>query len=227
MTPAEQKQFKNAFNALKKEYSFSFSFEGGVRGCQRSLPVLLSKDYADLAFEDFSEITLLFFTCTDGSLPEHRQVLGALLSLGLKRSAIGEIFHYQNGTVVAVKERVASYIESDLKRAGRSTLSFKKDFVLPEDFVLHYEKEELKISVASLRLDCVVSALCRLSREEGGGYVKKGLASVNFEEALRPDKKLFPGDTLSLRGYGRYELSEDEPGETRSGRLSVTVYKYK
>ena len=104
---------------------------------------------------------------------------------------------------------------------------FQDDFSLDQGFTLVYEKEELRVSVASMRLDSVVSALCRLSREDGGEFVKKGLANVNFEETLRPDKRLCPGDTLSLRGFGRYILSEEEPKETKSGRLHLTVYKYK
>lgn len=227
LTPAEKKQWQNALNALKKEHSFSFSFEGGVKGAERTLPVLLSRDYEGFDPADFAEITLLQFTLTDGSIPDHRAVLGSLLALGVKRSSIGEIFARGDGVVAAVKDKLTPYLKDELKRVGRGTVVFKEDFLPKEDFLLRYEKEELQISVSSLRLDGVISALCRLSREDGVDYVKKGLASVNFEEVLRPDKRLLPGDTLSLRGYGRYILSEEEPGETRSGRLRVTVYKYK
>ena len=227
LTPAEKKQWHNALNALKKNDSFTFSFEGGVKGAERTLPVLLSRDYEGFDPADFAEITPLLLFCTNGSIPDHRAVLGSLLALGVKRSFIGEIFPYQKGVAVTVKDSLAPYLREELKRVGRSTVLFEEDFLPGEDFVLRYEKEELQISVSSLRLDGVISALCRLSREDGGEYVKKGLASVNFEEALRPDKRLLPGDTLSLRGYGRYILSDEEPKETRSGRLRVTVYKYK
>lgn len=227
LTPAEKRGWNNALNALKKEHAFDFSFEGGVPGAERTVPVLLSKDFEGLDSADFAELTVLFFTCTDGAMPDHRSVLGSLLALGIKRSAVGEIFSYEAGTAVAVKDKLAPYIVEELQKVGRSPVVFDEDFALEEDFVLVYEKEELKISVASLRLDAVVSSLCKLSREDSGEFVKKGLANVNFEEALRPDKRLFPGDTLSLRGHGRYILSEEEPKQTKSGRLHLTVFKYK
>ncbi len=227
LTPGEKRQWNNALSALKKEHAFEFSFEGGIKGAERTVPVLLSRDFEGCAYRDFAELTVLFFTCTDASLPDHRSVLGSLLALGIKRCALGEIFPYEDGTVVVVKDKIAPYIREELKKVGRSPVVFAQDAALKEDFVLVYEKEELKISVASLRLDGVVSSLCRLSREDGAELVKKGLVNVNFQEVLHPDKKLFPGDTLSLRGYGRYVLSEEEPRESKSGRLHLTVFKYK
>jgi RNA-binding protein YlmH len=225
LSPAEQNAFKGAFRALMKEQSFSFSFEGGSEGCQRKCPVLLSSDYADCSFKDFSEITPLYIKTTDKSIPDHRSVLGSLLALGLKRSVIGDIFKYDEGTVVFLKDALCPYVQSTLSRIGKSSIFFEDSFSLPEDFRLVYPKEELRFSVSSLRLDCVVSAVCKLAREDGALYIKKGNASINFEEVLQPDKKVQPGDTLSLRGYGRYELAEDFSA-TKSGRLHITLYHY-
>ena len=115
LTPAEKKQWNNALNGLKKEHAFLFSFQGGVAGSERTLPVLLSRDYEGFDPADFAEITLLYFTCTDQSVPDHRAVLGALLALGVKRSAIGEIFAYQGGVAVAVKDKIALYLREELK----------------------------------------------------------------------------------------------------------------
>jgi RNA-binding protein YlmH len=225
LSPAEEKVFLATLNALKKENAFFFSFEGGARGCQRRVPVLLSTDYEGLSPADFSEITPLLLKTTDGSTPDHRAVLGSLMALGLKRPVLGDIAKYGEGTLLFLKDRVAPYVQSELSRVGKSSIFFEEDFSLPTDFELVYEKEELHFSVSSLRLDCLVCAICRCAREQGADYVKKGLASVNFEEVSQPDKKLHPGDVLSLRGYGRFELAR-ELSLTKSGRVHVTVYRY-
>ncbi|MBQ8235633.1 MAG: hypothetical protein IJZ37_02990 [Clostridia bacterium] len=227
LTPEERKDYEGAFRALKKERSLLYFFTGGVHGAARTLPVVLCPDYEGCAPEDFAEITPLYITLTDGSVPEHRAVLGSLMALGLKRSVIGEIFKYEKGCVVMLKEQIVPYVCTELTRIGRAAVQIQKDFSLPTDFLLVYEKEELHHSVSSLRLDCIVSALTKVGREQAADYIKKGFANVNFEEVARPDKKLLPGDTLSLRGFGRYVLSEEEPKQTKSGRLHLTVFKYK
>lgn len=225
LTPAERVTWFAALRALKKEHAFTFSFEGGAKGCQRSLPVLLSSDYEGCAHSDFSEISPLFLRATDEEVLDHRSVLGALMALGLKRTVIGDIFKYEEGTVVFLKDQVCPYVKEQLTRVGKSSIVFKDGFSLPEGFELVYQKEELLCSVSSLRLDCLVSAICKCSRDTGAEMVKKGLVSVNFEEITAPDKRVCPGDTLSLRGYGRYELAE-ELRTTKSGRLHVTLYRY-
>ena len=225
LSPAEKAAFLGALRALKKEQAFSFSFEGGANGCQRTLPVLLSSDYEGCSFADFSEICPLYIKATDGTVPDHRSVLGSLTALGLKRSVIGDIFKYGDGTVVFLKENVLPYVKSELKRIGKSSVLIEEGFALPQEYELAYEKEELHYSVSSLRLDCIVCALLKCARDDGVEFIKKGQAFVNFEQVLQPDKKVQPGDTLSIRGKGRFELSS-EIKTTKSGRLHVTLYRY-
>ncbi|MBQ8911672.1 MAG: hypothetical protein IJY89_03790, partial [Clostridia bacterium] len=182
LTPADRAHRQAALAALKKEHSFTFSFEGGAPGCQRTLPVLLSSDLEGLAFADFAEIAPLYLKATDAAPLDHRSVLGALMALGLKRTVIGDIFKYEEGTVVFLKETVCPYVKEQLTRIGKSSVVIEDDFSLPPDFLLVYPKQELSYSVSSLRLDCLVSAICKCSRDTGAEMVKKGLVSVNYEE---------------------------------------------
>ena len=158
-------------------------------------------------------------------MPDHRAVLGSLMALGLKRAVVGDIFKHEEGTLLFLKDRICPYVKQELTRVGKSTVFFEEDFSLPPDFRIVYEKEELHYSVSSLRLDCIVCAVCKCAREVGAEYIKKGLASVNHEEVKEPDKKIQPGDTLSLRGYGRFELAA-ESSFTKSGRLHIVLYRY-
>ena len=77
----------------------------------------------------------------------------------------------------------------------------------------------------SLRLDGLIAAVWDLSRSESAGLFPKQLVFVNGRGVLSPGENARPGDIVSVRGRGRFRL-EGVSGETRKGRLRVTVARY-
>ncbi len=224
LTEEQQTEYEAVFRKAQKEEGFFFSFEGGAGGAERRVPVILGKEYEDFSFSDFSEIEILSFHTGSGALPDHRTVLGSLLGLGLDRSAVGDIFIFRENTAVAVKQPVVPYILSNLTKLGRDSAEVLR-IDLPEHFSIERKTEELLVSVSSLRLDCLISAICHLSREDAVEYIKKGLAGVNHGQTVLPDKKIAEGSVLSLRGKGRF-LFDSIAGQTKSGRIRVKILKY-
>jgi hypothetical protein len=80
-------------------------------------------------------------------------------------------------------------------------------------------------TVASPRTDCVVGALCSLSREKAREAVVSGLVEVDFETEERPDRTVSTPCTLSVRGYGRFRLISVED-KTKKGRYSLIAEQY-
>lgn len=223
LTEEEQDELSSALNALKKEYSFSYAFIGGTGGCERKVPVLLDgKDRED--FCKFSDISFLYIERADKVPPDHRSVLGSILGLGLERETVGDIFPYENGMAAAVKSRIAPFLLDELQRVGREPVKVSP-LSLPEDFKIEKKTEKIDVNVPSPRLDCVIGALLKSSREDAAEYVKAGMVQINHKVVLQPDKKLSENDLLSLRGKGRYLISGDQR-TTKSGRLFLTVLHY-
>lgn len=79
--------------------------------------------------------------------------------------------------------------------------------------------------VASLRLDCLCASILHISREEAGAYIAEGYAQIDHRVCKRPDRKVTAGELLSLRGKGRFLLT-DRQRSTKSGRLAVEVLHY-
>lgn len=154
----------------------------------------------------------------------HRDYLGSLMGLGLERDAIGDIA-VQDGTsaVVFTSAKIADFLCSDLEKVASDTVKVKP-YRVDEGFTDGRKYQPIRATVASDRLDCVVAALTDLSREEAQNTIRAGLVELNFEVNQRTDAGVPAPATLSVRGFGRYEIRGYD-GETRRGRLRLLADK--
>ena len=84
----------------------------------------------------------------------------------------------------------------------------------------------LRDTVSSLRLDSVLSVGFSLSRSKAAEAVTSGKVQVNWADWQKPDRQVAPGAVISLRGMGKIRLAEVK-GQTRKGRISVEIEKFK
>lgn len=154
----------------------------------------------------------------------HRDYLGSLLSLGVERSVLGDILVRPDGADIVVMADIAEFFLHNFIKAGRVDLEVELIEIenIKPDYV---ELQELKDTVASLRLDNIVSSAFRLSRGASQEAVRQGLVSLNGRRELRPDASVSEGDKLVLRGRGRVVLKE-AGGHSRKGRIMITLEKY-
>ncbi len=160
----------------------------------------------------------------------HRDYMGGILSLGIERDVIGDIV-VRGGTeenpaaeaVVFAAEKICAYLEESLTQIGRDAVTTKR-ILHPAGEALPRRYEAVSVTVSSPRLDGIVKAITGMSREDAAEFVRRGLAELNYHPA-QVDKTVCPGDTLSLRGYGKYRIDTTDT-ETRRGRIRVTGRKY-
>lgn len=150
----------------------------------------------------------------------HRDFLGSILGLGIERDAIGDIaVQDAYSAVVFCPQKIAQFLLESLERVGNDAVRVSP-YVPDEGFTDGKKYRPVSDTVSSARLDCVVAALCNLSREAAQTAVRTGLVEVDFEPVERTDLILTPPATISVRGYGRFIL-RDFDGETRKGRLRL------
>lgn len=157
--------------------------------------------------------------------PGHRDLLGAVMGLGLERSATGDIAmgETEGSAYLFVHTDVESYICANFHSAGRATIKTKPCMQKP--LLKAPDGIHLRITVSSPRLDAVIAAGLKLSRSEAQKLIVGGLVKRNHTEELRGDIHLEEGDLLSVRGYGRMRV-EGFDGVTRKGRDAVRLFKY-
>ena len=157
----------------------------------------------------------------------HRDFLGALLSLGLKRETIGDMAvdpEGDGGVCRAVcRDPMADFVIENLTRVGRCGVTCARTDMTgmhgPDRFA------PVQDTVASPRLDCVVAALCGLSRTQAGELIAQGLVSVDFEQEADRAATVEQGAAVSIRGHGRFAV--DALGSpTRKGRLRLAARRY-
>ncbi len=155
----------------------------------------------------------------------HRDLLGSVLALGLRRDQIGDIIMLQEGAAaVMVMQSKADFICSNLDQVG--PLPVKCSIVEPAQLPLvKANGKEIKGTVASLRVDSLLSLGFGISRSRVVRMIKAGLVIVNWHPVNSPSLQLKEGDQISLRGRGRLLLDAVE-GESRKGRIRLKLKKY-
>ena len=108
--------------------------------------------------------------------------------------------------------------------AGRAKVSLNR-IPLSEVSVPEPEVKEIKDTLASLRLDSVVSSGFRIGRSLAAQYISAGKAAINGLPCEKPDKAVAEGDKISLRGMGKIKL-KTVGGQTKKGRISVVIDRY-
>ena len=150
----------------------------------------------------------------------HRDYLGAILGLGIERDAIGDVaVQDEHSAILFCPRTLGAFLIGELTKVGSDTVR-SRECTIDESFTDGKKYRPISDTVASARLDCVVAALCNLSREAAQGAVRSGLVEVDFEPEERVDTILEPPITVSVRGHGRFILRSFD-GETKKGRLRL------
>ena len=155
----------------------------------------------------------------------HRDYLGAILGLGVKRSVIGDIIVREGGADVVILKEMAEFFERDLASVGRYEVSVS---VCGREVLSAAEQktERIRDTVASLRLDSICAGAFRLARGKAQEAIRQGLVSINGRQCLKPDTEVSENDRISLRGKGKAILSEIG-SRTRKDRITVIIDRLK
>ncbi len=155
---------------------------------------------------------------------QHKDYLGAIMALGIKREKIGDLITGDAICYVPVCSDISSYVTCNLSDIGNSHCDVSEySYILHE---LPKRKLEEKVVISnSLRLDGMVSAICNVSRNNSVGLISTGKILVNYSQCLKKDKLIKCEDTLTIRGYGKFVIV-DIVGTTQKDRLKVEIKQY-
>ncbi|MBS4023695.1 MAG: photosystem II S4 domain protein [Dethiobacter sp.] len=154
----------------------------------------------------------------------HRDFLGAVLGLGLRREKVGDIIITAEGAAqLIVAPDVLPFLLSSWTHVGRHSITVK-EITSEELRPAVVSVREIKATVASLRLDSVASAGFGLSRSKVAPAIRAGLVKLNWQSVKNASASLKEGDVISLAGRGRVELAA-VTGESKKGRLQILLKK--
>ena len=198
---------------------------GGYEDAERKMLVYLP-DYLeeDSLYEEDAPLVCLRATYFEKDELSHRDFLGALMGAGIGRETVGDICVGKGSCDFFVTAEIAPYIRQNFLSAGRTKLHLDQ-IPLREAQIPEPEVKEIKDTLASLRLDSVISSGFRIGRSLAAQYVSAGKAAIDGLPCEKPDKNVAEGAKISVRGLGKIKL-ETVGGNTKKGRISVVIHRY-
>lgn len=152
---------------------------------------------------------------------EHRDVMGAFLSQGVKRKKLGDIYIEDGRIHLLAAKEVVPYIKMNLTSIKKSKINFFEKKL--EELIEKQENwKEQEKTVSSLRLDTVVKEIYGLSRKDAAGAIQKLLVKVNYRVVDDVKFQLQEGDMLSMRGKGRSKLLTVR-GRSKKDKIKITI----
>lgn len=198
---------------------------GGYEDAERRMLVYLPEylDASALTGAD-SPAVCLRATFFQGDSPSHRDFLGALIGAGISRENTGDICVGRGCCDFFVTQSVAPFLLQSFTGAGRTRLHLER-IALTEVRTPQPEVKEIRDTLASLRLDSVISAGFRIGRSLASTYVTSGKAAIDGLPCEKPDKPVAEGSKVSVRGLGKIKLAKIS-GTTKKDRISVVIHQY-
>lgn len=212
-----------AFEFLKKLSGLNFASFGGVATAERQR-IVLCPDYLKPE-QAMAHLCLVKFR---GNLSHitysHRDFLGALLGLGIKREKVGDLYPIEDGFVVVLSRDLADFVLLDtLKIKG---VALKSEVIQTGEWNPPIQTEKIiNTTISSLRLDTVVAHGFGFSRTKVTSFIKGGKVKVNWQVIEETDYQCKEDDLISFRGKGRIKVSKIS-GQTKKGRLKITISRY-
>lgn len=212
-----------ATSILDQISDINYLTAGGYQGAERQRIVV----FPEYLFPDHVELPVAILKL-NGNFKfqpvSHRDFLGSLMGLGIKREMIGDLLLADDFAQVVIAEEVNEFITLKLDSVHQVPVEVEQiesdELVLPEE-----STKEIRTTVASLRLDAVASAGFGDSRSKISRDIKNEKVKLNWKIENNPAQSVEIGDLVSIRGRGRIKV-ENHEGLSHRGRIKLLIKKY-
>ena len=216
-------------NFLAKNQIKNYKLYGGYEEAERKILIIYPEKFDDnMIQKNYNKI----FKVIRITLPQeekgkysHRNYLGGIVKLGLKREKVGDIIVGEEGADIIAVSEFAEILKSELPSLTRFTNAKIEVEEIQNLRKLELKVEEISIIVPSLRLDNIVWDLARTSRSKASEIIAQERVFINGQNETKNSKQIKLGDIITIRGKGRFVIKQFT-GTTRSGRIVVLIEKY-
>ncbi len=204
-----------------RRFKAPFMLWGGFGESERRMLAVSSFD-EEILKQSFP-IVLLQVQCSDPTGITNRDVLGALMATGIRRDVLGDIIVCDGKILIFAAEHIQDFLIQNVTSIGKQKVKLTAapaDFTIPEP-----QFEYVRVTVASLRADAVISSLDRVSREQANRLIEGKMIQLNHCPLEKKTKEINAGDNLVIRGSGKWIV--DACGNlTKKGRIVLECRKY-
>ncbi len=209
--------------AAEKE-GFRFTLYGGAPSSERQLAVF--GDERALGYPPAPPVTVLRISPRQekfGETLSHRDYLGAVLNLGIYRALTGDIVIREKTAWLFCLEQAAGFIAENLTTVRHTEVRAERVSADVPDLAPKFR--EVRLNVASERLDAVIPELLKIPRTKIGPLFSEQRVFVNGRVRTDGSDRLKAGDVLTVRGFGK-AIYDGPAGTSKKGRLYVALRQY-
>lgn len=222
-------QIKLVQNFINRQKIDNYILYGGFEEAERKIFVFYPEKFnAQIVKKNLENIVQIIRIELPADLKgkyTHRDFLGGVMKLGVKREKVGDILVDYNGADIIIEKEISKFLLENIKELTH----FSKSIITLENInnlrKVEVRKEELEIIVSSLRLDNVIAELARCSRNKALEIINMERVFINFQVETKKTKQIKPGNIITIRGKGRFIIKE-LLGQTKSGRTILKIEKF-
>lgn len=203
--------------ALKSDYTFVTL--GGFPEAERRVIAFGAASESEVC----PPFEAIVFNYPESASLSHRDFLGSLMALGIKRELLGDILVGKGRTAVFVMSAALPLVR-DMRKVGNCGVRVTDDF--SEEDIPVQEFDEIHSTVASLRLDSIIATAFRFSREKSAELIRSKGVMHNRVMTFNTSEKVAEGDKFSVRGFGKCELYK-VGGQSKKDRIFITIRKFR
>ena len=219
LTPYEQNMAETIAASFP---SLTLEFSGGYVGAERQRVVFADKEFRGTP--TFNIVVVRADWAGDMVRFSHRDVLGAVMGLGVERDTVGDIIATDNFAKILITAEMEQFFIDNLTQIGASRVKTSSDDltnIAPKE----ERVKEIRATVASMRIDSIAAAGFGFSRSRAAADIAADKIKLNWQDVKNAAQQVKEGDILSMRGRGRLEVSEIR-GQTKKGRVGVVLKRY-
>ena len=209
---------------MEEERFMDYSLFGGANGCIREVARFGSMD--SVGYEMPYPIVVVKVKPLLQKFADkltHRDFLGALMNLGIKREKIGDIIIRNNEGYIFVIDNIADYVVENLSKIKHTSVMVSIIDEMSEEIA--YEKKSSEVLVPSLRIDAIIAKKCNISRSKVLELMREKKVFLSGRVMENGSYNVKEGDVITVRGYGKMIFSHIS-GETKKGKIYVTIGEY-
>lgn len=215
-----------------KQISYqNYVFYGGYENCERTM-VILYPEKLETVFEnqyfDYNNLMNIIRIILPSEMRgkySHRDYLGGIVKMGIKREKVGDILVSVDGADIIASNDVISYLDTSLRELTRFSKSEFEVHKIEELNITPPKTETVNIIIPSMRLDSIVSELIKTSRSKVLEIINSERVFINNEVVTKNAKMLKENDMITVRGKGRFKIT-GIINTTKKGNLVLEVEKY-
>lgn len=218
--------FLNAYEQalLEEEIRYGYTLWGGYPDAERKIACFGNEN--DFGYSPCPPVEIVCISPLSEKFADdlnHRDFLGSLMGLGIKRETLGDIVINKNKGYLICLDTMAKYIIDNLTKVRHTSVTCERCNEIPIEY-LPQPKEKMVI-VSSLRLDVLISGVYDISRSKSSALIDGEKVFINGKLTKSNSVNIENGSMISVRGYGRFRYTE-VLGTTRKDRIRILCEIY-